>query len=169
MCDYFVSHCTIMGITDPVEHQTTRSRSMPYRGVFYVATFWTLFHIFWLITTITAVVLFLLYHKDNTSHFFLYAVLIGILFSILSLIISFFKRRNALCPLCRGTPLLSNGARVHQKSQCIPPLNHGYTAVISIVFTQKFSCMYCGVKYDLLKVSSSKQRRGTYPSDHQRS
>ena len=156
-----------MGTVDPVEYQTTRPRSMPYRGAFYVATFWTLFHVFWLITTLTAVVMFLLYHKNKSSHFFLYSVLLGILFSILTLIISFFKRRNALCPLCRGTPLLSTGARVHQKSQCIAPLNHGYTAVLGIVFTQKFSCMYCGTRYDLLKVSSSKNRGGTYPPDHQ--
>jgi hypothetical protein len=153
-----------MATVDPIENQTKRSRSMPYRGSFYVATFWTLFYIFWIITTITAVVMFLLYHKNNPSHFFLYTVVIGVLFSLLSLIISFFKRRKALCPLCRGTPLLNNGARVHQKSLYIPPLNHGYTAIVSIVFTQKFCCMYCGTKYDLLK-ESSKKRSARYESD----
>ena len=157
-----------MATIDPVEAQTTRPRSMPYRGMFYVATFWTMLHLFCIVATVTALVLFLLNHKTNPSTFYLYSVLGGLFLTFVTLGISFFKRRAARCPLCRGTPLLNSGALAHKKSQCIPPFNHGYTAIISIVFTQKMSCMYCGTKYDLLKASSHTRRSnsGTYPRDH---
>lgn len=121
---------------------------------------------FCVIGTAAAVAMFLIFHKQTKTNFFLYAVLIGVTLSLLTLIISFFKRRAARCPLCRGTPLLNSGALAHKKSFCMPPFNHGYTAVLSIVFTQKMSCMYCGTKYDLLK-ASSKAKSGSYPRDHQ--
>lgn len=157
-----------MATIDPVEAQTTRPRSMPYRGMFYVATFWTILHLFCIVATLSALVLFLLNHKKNPSPFYLYSVLGGLFLTFITLAISFFKRRAARCPLCRGTPLLNSGALAHKKSYCLPPFNHGYTAVLSIVFTQKMSCMYCGTKYDLLKTSSHSRRNssGTYPRDH---
>lgn len=156
-----------MATTDPVEAQTTRPRSMPYRATFYIATFWTLLHLFCIVATLTALALFLTNHKTNPSSFYLYSVLGGLLLTFLTLVISYFKRRAARCPLCRGTPLLNSGALAHKKSQCIAPFNHGYTALLSIVFTQKMSCMYCGTNYDLLKTSSHSRRSSSdsYPQD----
>lgn len=155
-----------MATIDPVEFQTTRARSMPYRGVFYIATLWAILHISAVIGTIAAVVMFLVFHKQSKTNFFLYTIVFGVLFSIFTLIVSFFKRRGARCPLCRGTPLLNSGALAHKKSFCLPPFNHGYTAILSIVFTQKLSCMYCGTKFDLLK-ASSKSKASVYPRQNQ--
>jgi len=73
------------------------------------------------------------------------------------LIISYSRRRAARCPLCIGTPLMNTGALTHKRSTKLAPLNEGYTALLSIAFTQKFRCMYCGTRYDLLK-STHKQR-----------
>jgi hypothetical protein len=77
-------------------------------------------------------------------------------------IIAFFKRRAAHCPLCKGTPLLNSGARPHAKARRFYPFNHGMTATLSIIATQRFCCMYCGSDFDLLKTPSHRReaRRG---------
>jgi hypothetical protein len=156
-----------MATSDPVETQTTCHRSMTYSGKFYVAIFWTLLHLFCIVATLSALALFLFNHKTNPSPFYLYSFLGGLLLTFITLAISFFKRRAASCPLCRGTPLLNSGALAHKKSYRLPPFNHGFTALLSIVFTQRMSCMYCGTKYDLLKTSSHSRRSSsdTYPQD----
>jgi hypothetical protein len=153
-----------MATVDPVETQSTRARSMPYRGTFIVATFWTLCHVLSVVITAIALFLFLRHHKEPRSVFYLYCVLAGVLVVAITLLISFFKRRNARCPLCRGTPLLNSGALAHKNSFCLRPFNHGYTAVLSIAFTQRLTCMYCGTRYDLLKESSRRSRKNTRPT-----
>jgi hypothetical protein len=84
----------------------------------------------------------------------------GILFSALTWLIAFFKRRGAFCPLCKGTPLINSGARAHIQARRIPPFNYGVSAILSIIANQKFSCMYCGSYFDLLKPPTHR-RRGT--------
>lgn len=69
------------------------------------------------------------------------------------------KRRSARCPLCKGTPFLNSGALTHRKASRVFPFNHGTTAVIAGLFTQRFSCMYCGTRYDLLKQPSNRRDR----------
>jgi hypothetical protein len=73
--------------------------------------------------------------------------------AVASWILGYFKRRAAMCPLCNGTPLLVSGALPHVKAVRIPPFNHGVSAVLSLVFTQRFTCMYCGCRFDMLKDS----------------
>jgi hypothetical protein len=143
---------------DPVDDQTSRPRSMRSSGAFYVATFWTIAHMLSVVSTTIAVLLFLSHHKEPRSSFYLNYIVVGVLLATITLLISFFKRRNACCPLCRGTPLLNSRAVKHKKSFCLKPFNSGHTAILSIFFTQKFSCMYCGAKYDLLKKSEKRSR-----------
>jgi hypothetical protein len=79
-------------------------------------------------------------------------LLIGSLaFGGLMWLIAFFKRRAVGCPLCKGTPLLNSGAMPHQRARRLPPFNHGVSAMLSIMVTQRFRCMYCASEFDLLK------------------
>ena len=69
----------------------------------------------------------------------------------LTWLVAYFKRRSARCPLCRGTPFLDSAAHTHQKARRLFPLNYGTTAMLDCIFTQRFRCMYCGNRYDMLK------------------
>jgi DNA-directed RNA polymerase subunit RPC12/RpoP len=99
---------------------------------------------------------FFLHHKSINVFQFRRIIIACIIFSFISFIISFYKRRSARCPLCIGTPLINTGALTHKRSKAIGPFNDGFTAVLSIAFTQKFRCMYCGTRYDLLKTPHRK-------------
>ncbi len=79
-------------------------------------------------------------------------VLVGLMaVCILTWIVAYFKRRAALCPLCKGTPLLNSGALPHATAFRFGPFNHGVSAVLTILFTHHFRCMYCGSRYDLMR------------------
>ena len=67
---------------------------------------------------------------------------------------SFLSRRSAFCPLCKGMPLAHTKARVHTKALRIYPLSHSTSAMLSLLFTQTFRCIYCGSRFDLLKKRS---------------
>lgn len=133
------------------EPQAPRMRSVPYRASFYQATFWTVVHLFCIMATITTIVIFFLNHKIVGINYYKRPIIAFAVLTVLTLIISFYKRRAARCPLCLGTPLLNSGALVHKHSSSSAPFNNGFTAVVSIIFTQKFRCMYCGTLFDLLK------------------
>ncbi|MBG7607085.1 MAG: hypothetical protein IZT59_03510 [Verrucomicrobia bacterium] len=75
-------------------------------------------------------------------------------FTVVTWLISFFKRRHTHCPLCKGTPLINSGALAHQKATKTFPFNHGVSATISIIATHKSRCMYCGTLFDMLKIPS---------------
>jgi len=107
-------------------------------------------HYLGLVTTVTSLTYYLMQPSELASHF----VGGGLVFSAVSWLLAFFKRRAAHCPLCKGTPLVNSGAHTHVKAVRLFPLNHGITAVLSIMATQKFRCMYCGSDYDLLKPPS---------------
>ena len=136
-----------------------RYRSVPYRRAYYVATFWTILHLFCVFCTLASIAMFFLHHKSANVGNFRRIIIVGAISSIVTLIIAFSKRRSARCPLCIGTPLLNSGALAHKRSFALGPLNEGFTAVLSIACTQKFRCMYCGTRYDLLKVSRSRRNR----------
>jgi len=126
-----------------------RARSLPYRGPFISAMFWTAVYYLCLVGWVTSAVMFALKRDELRSR-----VLIGAMFlSVFAWIWAFFKRRAARCPLCKGTPLLNSGALPHGRAVRLAPLNHGTTACLSLLFTQQFRCMYCGNLYDLLKPS----------------
>ncbi|QJE95195.1 hypothetical protein [Luteolibacter luteus] len=130
--------------------QTSRARSLHDKRPFNVAVFFAVIHYLCLIAFLTCAVILVLNPVEG-SVMILIASLVGCLFSWL---VSFFKRRSARCPLCKGSPLLDTGAVKHTKAFRLPPLNHGNTAVLGILFLQRFRCMYCGTPFDMLKKSS---------------
>jgi hypothetical protein len=127
-----------------------RARSLPTTRPFKVACFFYALFVLGLITTTTSLVMFF----KTPNDFVLKAVFGSLGFTILNWAIAFFKRRKALCPLCKGTPLINSGALPHSNASCLPVLNHGVTATLSVIATQRFCCMYCGSNFDLLKPSS---------------
>jgi hypothetical protein len=116
-----------------------------------VAVLFTVLHYLCLVATITFTVILAMNPRQEAAT----PVFIGLGVSMLTWFIAFFRRRSARCPLCKGTPLLNTRASTHVKATRVYPLNHGTTAVLSILFTHRFRCMYCGTPYDLLKVPSS--------------
>lgn len=127
-----------------------RARSLPSRAPFDIAVFFSKLHYLGLIIIATSICLFV----QEQSQLTVGMILAGAGFSIITWIIAFFKRRNARCPLCKGSPLINSGARAHSKARRIYPFNHGVSATLSIIATQKFCCMYCGSDFDLLKIPS---------------
>jgi hypothetical protein len=110
------------------------------------AIFWSL-HFLALLTLGTCVVLFVQYQNRIALEVMLGALVLA----IITWVVAYFRRKSALCPMCKGTPLLPSGAIPHMKATKLPLLNHGVSAVINIIFSQHFTCMYCGSRYDLLK------------------
>lgn len=124
-----------------------RARSLPSARPFRTAVFATSIHYLGLVVSATALVCFFLEPSQEATR-----ILVGgMIFSAITWLIAFFKRRATFCPLCKGTPLLNTGAHTHIRAWRLFPLNHGTTAIFSIMTTQKFRCMYCGSDYDLLK------------------
>ena len=127
-----------------------RCRSVPSTRPFQVAVFFSALHYLFLIAAATAMVCFAIEPGIAPVRIFLAATLA----SALAWFIAFFKRRSTHCPLCKGTPLINSGARVHARAKRIYPFNHGVSSTLSILTHQKFRCMYCGSDYDLLKPRS---------------
>ena len=127
-----------------------RSRSMPHVKPFAVAVAWATMHYFCIIAAITALVIFCMAPTQAATQVFV----VSLLGSSATWLIAFLKRRKAHCPLCKGTPLFNTGAFTHNKAFRLFPFNHGVTAIFSIIFTQRFRCMYCGSRYDMLKKPS---------------
>lgn len=125
----------------------SRARSVPSARPFRVAVFFTSLYLLSLIASVTALVGFLLQPSQLASRL----LVAGIVFSAFTWLIAYFIRREVHCPLCKGTPLVNSGALPHTRARRIGPFNHGMSAVLSIMATQKFRCMYCGSEYDLLK------------------
>ncbi len=136
-----------------------RARSLPSGRSFTVAVFFSALHYLGLITTTTALVLFLV-EPDVLA---MKMIVGGLVFSGATWLIAFFKRRSAHCPLCKGTPLINSGALAHSKATRLYPFNHGVTATLSVIATQTFRCMYCGSDFDLLKTPS--YQRGKQDAD----
>lgn len=125
-----------------------RARSVPSASPFRVATFHWGIHCLGLVVSLTALAAVFL-HPHALAPWIMAG---GLAFSGLMWLIAYFKRRSATCPLCKGTPLVNSGAMPHVRARRIWPLNHGVSAMLSIMATQRFRCMYCGSDYDLLKL-----------------
>ncbi|MEP3213521.1 MAG: hypothetical protein ABJQ29_10020 [Luteolibacter sp.] len=121
-------------------------------------------HYLGIIAAITTLVIFFFQPSPLATRVFM--VCVG--FSAFTWLIAFFKRRQTHCPLCKGTPLINSGALPHQKAVRWFPLNHGVTAIFSIILLQKFRCMFCGTLFDMLKPLAGKQgyRRSKYEADY---
>ena len=127
-----------------------RSRSMPHVRPFAVAVAWAAINYFCILAAVTSLVIFFIVPTRSAMQVFV----ISLVASSATWLIAFLKRRKAHCPLCKGTPLFNTGAFTHQKAFRLFPFNHGLTAIFSIIFTQRFRCMYCGSRYDMLKKPS---------------
>lgn len=127
-----------------------RARSLRSSRPFNVAAFFSALHYLGVVTTLTAFTLMISDHSLWAS----YLVLVGAGFSAITWLVALIKRRSAICPLCKGTPMINSGALPHAKAARIFPLNHGVSATLSILTTQKFRCMYCASDFDLLKTPS---------------
>jgi hypothetical protein len=124
-----------------------RMRSVPYRGPYIWAEIFALFHYCGTVALLTSLPLFFLYPNHTSVR-----IVIGcVIFFAFTAVVSFLKRRHVLCPLCKGTPLVNSRALVHSKATRIFPLDYGTSAMLILVFSQTFRCMYCGARFDLLK------------------
>lgn len=123
---------------------------MPTARPFRVALLLGALHFLAVIGTATAGVMFFTAPSPRAS----LLLLGGIAASVVTWLLAYVKRRGVFCPLCKGTPLVNSGARPHSRAWRLPPLNHGTSAMVSMLATQRFRCMYCGELFDLLKTSS---------------
>ncbi len=139
----------------PAKPKAIRARSLPSSHPFNVATFFSAMHYLGLVTVITAFVLFFIEPSQLATK----VIAGGVVYSGVTWLIAFFKRRSAHCPLCKGTPLINSGALAHSRATRLYPLNHGVSATLSILTTQTFRCMYCGSDFDLLKTPSYQRGR----------
>lgn len=137
-------------IQNPAPSKVSRARSLPSSKPFNVAVFFSALHYLTLLALITSLVMFI----DSPGILDTQLVVGSLIGAGFTWFIAFAKRRCAFCPLCKGTPLINSGARVHSRAKRLYPLNHGVSASISIIANQKFSCMYCGSEFDLLKTPS---------------
>lgn len=137
----------------------SRYRSVPNRSVYRSAVLWTLLHAVFVLSSIGLLFWFCFHHPLLAFKPYRPFFIVGIVGSLLTLIISYSKRRNARCPLCLGTPLRDSGALAHKKAETWGPLDPAHTAMVQILFTQKFRCMYCGTRYDLRKMSRAERER----------
>jgi hypothetical protein len=110
------------------------------------AVFWVL-HFLALLILAASIVLFVQYANRVAME----AMLGALALVIITWVVAFFRRKAALCPMCKGTPLQSSGAAPHMHAAKLPGINHGLSAVLTIIFRQSFTCMYCGARFDLLK------------------
>ena len=140
----------------PVADPVSRARSIHDKRPFNRAIFFTLVHYLCGIAFITCVVILLLHPTPMTMVKPLVASALAL---AVTWLISFLRRRSARCPLCKGSPLLDSGAAKHAKAFRLRPFNHGTTAVLGILFLNRFRCMYCGTPYDLQKRSAVERRR----------
>ena len=76
---------------------------------------------------------------------------------LVSLVITLVISLTQHCPLCHGTPLHSRSCPKHRLAQKWPLLTYRATAVLKILTTFDFRCMYCGTPFRLFK-KSSRQR-----------
>lgn len=134
----------------PRQGEGPRVRSIPHRRPFVHAVFFSAMNYMGIIAGITTLAAFLVQPSRIATRVFV--LCIG--FSALTWLIAYFKRRSAHCPLCKGTPLINTGALPHKKAVRLFPFNHGISAILSIIATQRFRCMDCGTCYDLLKTPS---------------
>lgn len=127
-----------------------RILSVPRRNRFYQAVFLSAVNYLSILAALTTLAMFFVNPSPRATQ-----VLVTCLFLLAATwLLAFFKRRSTHCPLCKGTPLINSGAIPHKNALKIWPCNHGVSATLSIIATQTFRCMYCGVAFDLMKTPS---------------
>ncbi len=130
------------------------ARSLPHRGPYVGAMFLAVLHWLSIVATVTlGYIVFRIGNPSANRWFLVAAVLV-----VVTWIAGFLRRRSIKCPLCKGTPLLDSAAVHHRDASRIPPLNFGTSALVRLVTTQRFRCMYCGSLFDLLKKPGQRLR-----------
>ena len=124
-----------------------RAQSVPYRKAFFGSVVLCAAFLLCAVGALASMVSLIMERNAPTGFALAGFMGLGGLFWFLS----FLKRRQAACPLCRGTPLLDNRAHHHDKAVRFAPLNYGMTNVIRVMGTMQFRCHYCGTPFDLLK------------------
>ncbi len=148
-------------MSNRIRRNVPAERSVPFKRPFVSALFLTYLHYLSMVSIAAALFLVVARHDVFSSRVLAATVaMVGITW-----LLSFLKRRNARCPLCKGTPFLDSGALVSSKATRFFPLNYGTTAIFSCLFRQRFRCMYCGTRFDLLKTPSSQHRQVYYEDD----
>jgi hypothetical protein len=65
------------------------------------------------------------------------------------------------CGLCHGTPMLGKNCRKHVLANKLPCLTYRASAILHLIFTGKFRCMYCSTPFRLGgKEENGGSRRG---------
>ena len=127
-----------------------RFRSLPHRRPFMAAALWLLLHTLSVLAVLTILVITIIYRNPQTVG----ALILALAAMVITWFIALIFRRDAKCPLCRGTPLWDNGNAEHAKATRIRPFNHGYSSALELITTRKFRCKDCGTSYDLMKKSN---------------
>ena len=80
-----------------------------------------------------------------------FASLVLLVLFISSRFTAFVLSSHLHCGLCHGAVMLEKGCRKHVEAVRIRPLSYRATAVLSVLFTLSFKCMYCGTRFRLWK------------------
>lgn len=120
---------------------------MPHRSPFIWAQILAVVNFACGVAVLTSIPILLLYPSQKNIK-----VLVACMASyMLTAMVSFLKRRKVLCPLCKGTPLVSSQAEIHPRASRIFPLDYGTSTLLTLIASQTFRCMYCASRFDLLK------------------
>ena len=84
--------------------------------------------------------------NDPSKGIWSLAAVAGFLFFTL---MSVWQSGSLRCQLCHGKVLSDNGCRKHAQGQRLPLLTYRLTTALSVVFTLRFRCMYCGTRHRL--------------------
>ena len=68
---------------------------------------------------------------------------------LISLIVGTVLSAMTKCALCHGRPLLGKNCRKHQLANKLPFLTYRASAILHLVFTGKFRCMFCSTPFRL--------------------
>ena len=138
-----------------------RFRSVPYRPPFIWAAIFALVNYCAALAIVITLVVFII----RPTHYSMTVLVGSVVFYAITSVISFLRRRNVFCPLCRGAPLVNSHARVNAKATRIGPLGYGTSATLTLLFTQTFRCIYCGERFNILKSRSHRRRHSTAGDD----
>jgi hypothetical protein len=143
-------------VSETKQARIARFRSVPNRQPYIRSVLLSAVHYMCILATVTTLAVFVI----NPSHLAARMLIFCLGFTAITWLLAYFKRRSTHCPLCKGTPLLNSGALPHKNAIRIFPFNRGVSAILSVIATHKFRCMYCGNGFDILKQSS--HQRGSY-------
>jgi hypothetical protein len=66
-----------------------------------------------------------------------------------SLVLGLLLSATTRCSLCHGTPLLGKNCRKHTIANKLPFLTYRASAILHLIFTGRFRCMFCSTPFRL--------------------